>query len=79
MTQEEFKKICEWYLPGCTFKDNGTCGLCCYHGGEEITDIQVALLPRGEYAVYDQWRDCTITADKDYMIDFLRSRNARKR
>ena len=74
MTQEEFKKLCKKYLPQCHFKDNGTCGLCCYNRGDDIHSIVVALLPRGEFAVYDQWRDVTITPDIEYVINWLKTR-----
>ena len=71
MTQEEFKKLCKLYLPDCEFKDDDTCGLMCYRGDFCCTSIIVALLPRGEFAVYDKWRDVTITADLDYVKDWL--------
>lgn len=71
MTNEEFKKLCKSYLPKCHFKDGGPCGLMCYNGGDDIFSIVVALLPRGEFAVYDQWRDVTITPDLDYVKGWL--------
>lgn len=72
MEQTEFKNLCKEYLPNCHFKDNGTCGLCCYNNGDEVTDIAAALLPNGKFAVYDQWRDITITEDVDYLINWLK-------
>lgn len=55
MSIDEFKELCKSYLPECHFKDNGTCGICCYNHGDDIHSIVVALLPDGRYAVYDQW------------------------
>jgi len=72
MKPEEFMKLCREYLPNCTFKDNGTCGICCYDGGTEVTDIVVSLYDDGRYGVYDQWRDVTITKDLEYVIKWLR-------
>ena len=40
--------------------------------GDDIHSIVVALLPDGRYAVYDQWRDITITKDIDYMKNWLK-------
>jgi hypothetical protein len=71
MNEEEFKQLCTRYLPKCHFKDGGTCGLMCYNGGDDIHNIVVALLPRGEFAVYDKWRDITETYDVDYVKDWL--------
>ena len=71
MTIDEFKELCKSYLPECHFKDNGTCGICCYNHGDDVYSIVVALLPDGRYAVYDQWRDITITRDLDYMKNWL--------
>lgn len=71
MTIEEFKKLCKDYLPKCHFKDNGTCGICCYNNGDEIHNIIVSLLPSGEFGVYDKWRDITITTDLGYVEDWL--------
>lgn len=76
MTKEEFKKLCKLYLPDCKFVDGKDCqlepcGLMCYRGHFTCTSTIVALLPRGEFAVYDKWRDVTITADLDYVKDWL--------
>lgn len=72
---QDFIELCKKYIPECIVKDEGTCGWICFKGGTEPYDAIVALLPRaGEYAVYDQWRDCTITKDKEYMLDFLKSK-----
>ena len=43
----------------------------CYKGEFACTSIIVALLPRGDFAVYDQWRDVTITRDLDYAKAWL--------
>ena len=73
MTIEEFKTLCKSYIPDCQFKDADTCGLCCYTNGDfDFHKIVVALLPRGEFAVYDQWRDVTITGDLKYVTDWLK-------
>ena len=72
MTIDEFKELCKSYFPKCHFKDNGTCGICCYNNGDDVYSIVVALLPDGRYAVYDQWRDITITRDLDYMTNWLK-------
>jgi hypothetical protein len=71
MDNEEFKELCKSYIPDCEFKDGGTCGLMCYKGEFACTSIIVALLPRGDFAVYDQWRDVTITSDLDYVKAWL--------
>ena len=75
MNQEEFIKLCRKYLPNCHFKDEDTCGLCCYNNGDEIHNIVVALLPDGRFAVYDKWRDITETRDLDYVIDWLKHKS----
>ena len=59
------------HIPECKFKDGGTCGIMCYKGEFACTSIIVALLPRGDFAVYDQWRDVTITRDLDYAKAWL--------
>lgn len=71
MNTEEFKNLCVEYLPTCFFKDNGECGLCCYLGGYSIHAIVVSLLKDGRFAVYDQWRDVTITKDVEYVKKWL--------
>ena len=72
MTIDEFKELCKSYLPECYFKDNGTCGICCYNHGDDVYSIVVALLPDCRFAVYDKWRDITITRDLDYMKNWLK-------
>lgn len=74
MKVKEFIELCKKYIPECIMKDEGTCGWICFRGGTEPYNAIVALLPRGEYAVYDQWRDCTITKDKEYMLNFLKKK-----
>lgn len=74
MKVKEFIELCKKYIPECIMKDEGTCGWICFLGGTEPYNAIVALLPRGEYAVYDQWRDCTITKDKEYMLNYLKQK-----
>lgn len=72
MTIEEYTAVCKKYIPECILKDEGTCGLMCYKGKVELSYALVSRLPDGRYAVYDHWRDCTITKDEQYMIDYLK-------
>ena len=74
MEVQAFIELCKKYIPECIMKDKGSCGWICFLGGTEPYNAIVALLPRGEYAVYDQWRDCTITKDKEYMLNFLKKK-----
>lgn len=77
MTAEEFKALCKSYFPDCIFKEEGTCGLLCYNKGLNLENILVGLLPRGDFSVYDMWRDCTITDDREYLENFLKTRSGR--
>ena len=76
MKPDEFEKLCKEYFPNCVIKYNGTCGLCCYNGGNEIFNIIVSLLEDGRFGVYDQWRDITITKDLKYVKDWLQKMSA---
>lgn len=71
MTEEDFKTICRNFIPDCVFKDKGTCGICCYSGGDDIFNIKAALLEDGRLAIYDKWRDITITNDINKLTDWL--------
>jgi len=71
MSKEEYKYICMKYFPHCKFKDYGTAGLCCFRSNE-TTSILVSLLPSGKFAVYDTFRDCTITSDIEYVNNWLK-------
>ena len=51
MKPDEFEKLCRSYLPNCVLKYKGTCGLCCYNGGNDILDIKVSLLEDGRFGV----------------------------
>lgn len=73
MKPDEFEKLCRSYLPNCVLKYKGTCGLCCYNGGNDILDIKVSLLEDGRFGVYDQWRDVTFTKDLEYVKKFLQN------
>lgn len=73
MKPDEFEKLCRSYLPNCVIKYKGTCGLCCYNGGNDILCIKVSLLEDGRFGVYDQWRDVTFTKDLDYVKKFLQN------
>lgn len=78
MTIEEYSAVCKKYIPECILKDEGTCGLICYKGKVDLYYALVSRLPDGRYAVYDQWRDCTITKDEQYMLDFLKKHSTIK-
>lgn len=78
MTEKDFKTICRNFIPNCVFRDKGTCGICCYSdGGNDIFYIKAALmplaalLPDGRLAIYDKWRDITITDDINKLTDWL--------
>ena len=71
MTEKDFKTICRNFIPDCVFKDKGACGIFCYHGGDDIFNIKAALLKDGRIAIYDKWRDITITNDINKLTDWL--------
>ena len=71
MNEKDFKTICRNFIPDCVFKDKGTCGICCYSGGDDIFNIKAALLQDGRLAIYDKWRDITITNDINKLTDWL--------
>ena len=71
MTEKDFKTICRNFIPDCVFKDKGECGIICYHGGDDIFNIKAALLKDGRIAIYDKWRDITITNDINKLTDWL--------
>ena len=71
MTEQDFKTICRKFIPDCFFKDKCTCGICCYHGGDDILNIKAALLQDGRLAIYDKWRDITITKDINKLTNWL--------
>jgi len=70
MNENDFKTICRNFIPDCVFKDKGTCGICCYHGGDDIFNIKAALLPDGRLAIYSA-ADITIINDINKLTDWL--------
>ena len=71
-TRKQFENMCKIFIPNAVFKDAGTCGYICFRGNTEVTSAEVALLSENKWAVYDKWRDCTITDDFDYVFNFLK-------
>lgn len=74
MTEKDFKTICRNFIPDCVFRDKGTCGICCYSGRDckdDVFYIKAALLQDGRLAIYDKWRDITITDDINKLTDWL--------
>ena len=77
---KEFKDMCTEYYPGCTFNEDEKMNQvwCHTEAGDfgNPYDCLVGLVKDGDaYSVNDQWRDCTITGSRDYVIEFLKKMN----